>query len=408
MQGHDGSQNRRDNMFIKMKVRFWIRKQQGQPSSQLGILYATITINKIRSLPFSTGVSICKKYWDSKLQQVLGKHNVVLNDELAQVKTDLLTIKQQLQNARKNVTAESVRDEWLRQQNGPGSLLALMNQHEIYQRKYGKGKKGKPLTEGTFKLYKSNRAYLKDYLEHCKNISLNPEQINGKWLINFEDYLKSRIGKPLTQSTVNYAITYIKQVLKFALSNESIRVAPGIFYKLNPIPPTVPKPLTEKEIKLLEDATLTDKQRKAVDCFLFLRYTGMHYIDGFQLTESSIQIDENGNEYLALKRQKTEEPAYIPYHTKAKAIANKYGGISKLPFTTFDNMNARLKRAALTVGILRNITPGTARDTFADYCSNTIKVSDESLAAMLGHSSTVQVKKYRRISIRRIIAEWKE
>ncbi|WP_460912458.1 phage integrase SAM-like domain-containing protein [Spirosoma areae] len=395
-------------MFIKMRVRFWFRKQQGQSSGQLGILYGTITIHKTRSEPFSTGISVKKGNWNAKTQQVTGRQGAILNDELTAIHTDLLTIKQNLQNAKQDVTAESVRAEWLRQQHGPDSLLMLMKLHEKHQRKYGKGKKGKPLTDGTFRQYETNQAYLADYLTNHKAVSLNPEKINAAWLLRFEQYLMTRPTHPLKQSSVNYAITYINQVLKFALANELIRTAPALFHKLTPAIPTEPTPLTDSEFRSLEQAELPQAQRRAVDCFLFLRYTGLHYVDGRNITNSSIQVDTSGREYLRVVRQKTEEPALIPYHPKAKAVAKKYGGLACLPFTEFDNMNNQLKAAAKSVGIGRNITPGTARDTFADDCSNNMNMSDESLAAMLGHTTTGQVKKYRKISIERIAKEWKE
>jgi site-specific recombinase XerD len=396
-------------MFVKMKVRFWFRKQQGQTKTKIGILYGTITINKIRSKPFSTGISVKIENWSPKEQKVIGKHGLILNDELASVQTNLLSIKQELQAAKKEVNSESVRAEWLKQQSGPDSILTLLSDFEVHQRKYGKGKKGKPLTEGTFTIYKTNRAYLEDYIRNNKNVTLNPESINGTWFLRLEQYLRTRTThKVLKQSTINVAIAHFKQVLKFALSNEVIKQAPGIFFHVSTADPTAPTPLTAQEIYLLETAELTDAQRRAVDCFLFLRYTGLHYIDGRNISDQSVLIDESGLEYLHVIRQKTEEPAFIPYHPRARAIANKYGGLDCLPFTEFVNMNNRLKGAARRAGILRNITPGTGRDTFADDCSNNMGMSDESLAGMLGHTTTAYVKKYRRISIKRIIAEWKE
>jgi integrase len=280
-----------------------------------------------------------------------------------------------------------------------------MDLHETHQRIHGRGKKGQPLTEGTFEFYKTNRTYFRDYLATSKAISTCPESINTLWLTKYESYLLSR---PLKQSSVNYAINYIKHVLSVAITNEAITKAPALHYQLKPITPTKPSPLTDLEIHKFESGCFCPAQQKAVDCFLFLRYTGLHYIDGKNITEASLMYDESGKPFLHVLRQKTGEPALIPYHPKAKAIIEKYGGLGKLPFTSQSNLTKRLRLSAQKVNVRTNITPGTGRDTFADDCSKSMKVSDESLAAMLGHTTTGQVKKYRRISINRIIAEWKE
>ncbi|WP_162387470.1 phage integrase SAM-like domain-containing protein [Spirosoma endbachense] len=89
--------------------------------------------------------------------------------------------------------------------------MTLLTDFEVHQRKYGKGKKGKPLTEGTFTQYRTNRAYLEDYIRSNKNVTLNPESINGTWFLRFEQYLRTRTTqKPLKQSTINLAIAHFK------------------------------------------------------------------------------------------------------------------------------------------------------------------------------------------------------
>lgn len=394
-------------MFIKMRIRHCFRKKQTKSHTEQGIIYTTVTIHKKRSQPFSTGIQVLKSEWDAKKQQIIGRNKAILNDELTAISNALLSIKQSLQANKKDVTADAVRNQWLQEQAAPITIFSIMDQHEAHQRKHGRGKKGKPLTKGTFTFYSTNRAYFTDYINQHKNALVNPESINAIWLNRYETYLATRPIKPLKQRSINSAITYLKQILSYAMANELINKAPALHYKLKPAPTVLPMPLTDQECTILEFGTFTRAQQKVVDCFFFLRYTGLHYIDGKQLTDKAICTDEQGKRFLFLNRQKTEEPAYIPYHPKAEALVNKYGAIEKLPFTGFDNMTALLRKAAKSVGLNKKMTLGMARDTFANDCSNNMKMSDESLATMLGHTTTGQVKKYRRISIDRITKEWK-
>ncbi|WP_460954568.1 phage integrase SAM-like domain-containing protein [Spirosoma litoris] len=390
-----------------MKTRYWFRKSQTNSKGK-GTIYGTITINQERSQPFSTGIQIDKSNWDTKRQQVTGKNYTILNDELTSITNALLTIKQSLQAQGKEVTANAVRAEWLNKQEKAPSIFILMDEHEKHQRLYGTGKKGKPLTEETFEFYSANRAYFTDYTTQNKNVDTNPEHINSLWLTKYDKFLRTRTHKKkLNATSVKLAIGYLKHVLRIALANERIQKAPALYFKSKAVEPTAPKPLSAEEIQTLQTHTFKWSQQNAVDCFLFLRYTGLHYIDGKKITSAAIRTDETGTEYLFIERQKTKEPALIPYHPEAKRLAEKYNGIGCLPFKGYSNFSEQLRIAAKEVGIRENITPGTARDTFADDCANNMGMSDESLAAMLGHTTTGQVKKYRRISIDRITKEWK-
>ncbi|GAB4049456.1 tyrosine-type recombinase/integrase [Spirosoma litoris] len=395
-------------MFIKMRTRFWFRKQQTkQTTSQQGIIYFTVTINKIRSQPLSTGIQVIKSDWDSKKQLIVGPTAPALNEELISVKNTLIEIKNNLKATRQDVTAEAIRVEWLREQSGPISLAKIAKQHTEYQEKFGRNRKGKKLSEGTFETYRTYLAYLNDYLKNNK-VSENPEQINATWLQGYETYFANRSIKPLKQKSINLGIGYIKQILRFAMANELITKAPALYYKIKPALAPKPQPLSASECKKLESATFPDPQQRAVDCFLFLRYTGLHFVDGKNITPDALQIDTDEIDYLYVLRQKTEEAAYIPYHAKASLLVAKYGGLDRLPFTNYEALTKQLRKAAKSVDITKKITFGMARDTFADDCSNNMKMSDENLAGMLGHTTTSQVKKYRKFSIRRIAGEWKE
>ncbi|WP_460950397.1 phage integrase SAM-like domain-containing protein [Spirosoma daeguense] len=375
-----------------MKTLFWFRKAQTN-TNRKGTIYATITIQGERSEPFSTGIQIVKTNWDAKRQQITGKANQVFNDELVNLTNSLLAIKQQLQAQGKEVTANSVRTEFLKKQEKAPSIFTLMDEHEQHQRLYGVGKKGKPLTDGTFAFYHTNRIRFTEYVTSRK-IEHNPEHINAIWLTKYTDYLRNqKEGKHLNSTSIKMAIGYLKHVLRFALANERIQKAPALFYKSGPLQFTEPKPLTEKEIEKLHNHQFKWSQQKAVDCFLFLRYTGLHYVDGKQLTSAAIRVDETGMEYLYIKRQKSEEIALVPYHPEAKRIVEKYGSIENLPFTEYSNFSNQLVIAAKESEIRSHITPGMARDTFADDCSNNMGMSDEALAGMLGHTTTNIVKK---------------
>ncbi len=217
-------------MYTKMKTRYWFRKTQTTANLK-GTIYATLTINKERSQPFSTGIQIDKDNWDAKRQQITGKVYAILNDELTSITNELLLIKQQLQAQKKDITAQSVRAEWLNKLEQAPSIFILMDEHEKHQRLYGTGKKGEPLTEETFTAYQTNRTRFTDYSQYCKSVP-NPEHINALWLTKYEKYLRTRTHKKSIKAvSVKLAIGYLKHVLRIALANERIQKAPALYFR---------------------------------------------------------------------------------------------------------------------------------------------------------------------------------
>lgn len=116
----------------------------------------------------------------------------------------------------------------------------------------------------------------------------------------------------------------------------------------------------------------TERLNYVRDIFLFSCYTGLAYVDVYQLRRSDIITGVDGSKWIVTTRQKTESAARLPLLPAALAIMSKYENDPKcvnkdlvLPVLTNQKMNSYLKEIADGCRINKNLTFHIARHTFA-------------------------------------------
>jgi len=165
-----------------------------------------------------------------------------------------------------------------------------------------------------------------------------------------------------------------------------------------------PKGLDIKDIEKLESIRpKTDFEEIVIDIFLFLCGTGIDYCDYLKLSDKNLR-EKNGKYLLRHERQKTDT-----YNTDeisqgnpilkdcAVRILEKYGSINKLPrVKNLQNINRTIQGVAKRLEIELHLTTKRGRKTFSNLSVNKDKHTDEQTAYQLGHSTTKQLKHYRK------------
>ena len=150
-----------------------------------------------------------------------------------------------------------------------------------------------------------------------------------------------------------------------------------------------------------------------MDLFLFSVCTGLHYEDAQTLVESDIRTGIDGRTWLFKARGKYAESDFfvnesvqrVPLSDKALVLIEKYGGVASLPKISNSGYNDWLKQIQHMAGIKVKLTVKVARKPFTHLMLNELLVSEESVAAMLGHSSTKHVKHYGQAGEERVARE---
>lgn len=163
--------------------------------------------------------------------------------------------------------------------------------------------------------------------------------------------------------------------------------------------------LTESEIELIQNKEFSgDGLNLVKDIFLFSCYTGLAYIDIYNLTTEQISVGIDGNLWVITNRQKTGTSSNVPLLPFAKSIIEKYrnhpftrNSRKLLPVYTNQKVNEYLKTIADNCGISKKLTFHCARHTFATSVTLSNNVSIESVSKMLGHKSIKTTQHYAKI-----------
>lgn len=272
---------------------------------------------------------------------------------------------------------------------------------------------GKEYAPATLKNFKTCLAHLKSFLwKFYKKADINLAKVEQSFLNDFDFYLRSRanIGN-------NAAVKHTKnlsKILKICYRNNWIDKDLAQFYngKYNEVNVNF---LTEEELSSIQNKEFSGKGLNLVrDIFIFSCFTGLAYIDIYNLTANQISKGIDGGLWIITNRQKTGTSSHIPLLPVALEIIEKYQGHpltenseKLLPVYTNQKVNEYLKTIADTCGITKKLTFHCARHTFATTVTLSNNVSIESVSKMLGHKSIKTTQHYAKILDKKVSEDMK-
>jgi site-specific recombinase XerD len=231
---------------------------------------------------------------------------------------------------------------------------------------------------------------------------INIRELNFEFINDFEFYLKSQ--KKIDVNTNAKYIKNVKKIVNECVAKNWLDKDPFMGYKIK-TKHTEREFLNEFELKDIEEKEFVIERLNHVrDIFLFSCYTGLAYIDIFNLTKENISIGIDGEKWIFTHRQKTETASRIPLLSSALVILDKYAKHPKainenklLPVPSNQKVNAYLKEIGDCCGIKKELTFHIARHTFATTITLNNGVSLESVSKMLGHKKFQTTQIYAKI-----------
>jgi site-specific recombinase XerD len=192
----------------------------------------------------------------------------------------------------------------------------------------------------------------------------------------------------------------LRKVVTLGFKMDWVSKDPFLLYKLK-FQRTEREFLLIEELELLHNVELNEVRLETCrDLFLFACYTGLAYIDLFNLRADNIVMGIDGELWLRTSRQKTQTRVSVPLLSQAIIILNKYKnnvGLIRagrvLPCLSNQKMNDYLKEIAAICNINKNMTFHLARHTFATTITLNNGIPLETVSKMLGHTklSTTQI-----------------
>lgn len=379
-------------------ILFWVKKNRLKNGK--APIYARVKINGVRA-EFSTFLEVPVLEWDSKAQFVRQKCPGAkeINKKLIEIKEKLNYCKSVLEYKGTQVTLDALKSEYNGVSEQPRMLLEIVKQHNADIEKLI----GKDYVITSWRKYRTMYNLLCSFVKwKFQRNDIPLDNLKYSFLTDFEFYLKT--VKDINPATNPKYIKNFQKIIRMCVMNQWLDKDPFLGYRLK-IRTAERGFLTDQELQVLQEKHFDiDRLETVKDIFLFCCYTGLSYIDVFNLTAESISVGIDGNKWIFTSRKKTDVPSHIPLLPYALDFIEKYKShpaainTGKLfPVHSNQRMNGYLKEIADVCGIKKKLTFHMSRHTFATTIALSNGVPIESVSKMLGHRKIQTTQIYAKV-----------
>ncbi len=361
------------------------------------LVYLRITVDGIRK-ESSTKRKWDYTRWDQKSERAVGNKEDAksLNFFLDSLTLKINEIKTEMMYSGKLITAEKVMDHVMGRTTPRIKVLEEFQKHnDEMQALLGKG-----YAKGTLDRFTITKNHLTAFIKFkFKKDDIEFTDLNLEFVKDFEFYLRT-VRDCSNNTTLKYIANFKKIVIR-AIDKEIIQKDPFKNFKGRKTK-LVKKPLTTQELYELERHYFTTDRLNVVrDVFVFQCYTGLAYIDAYQLKKSDIKKGIDGNLWIMTERQKTNSTTNVPLLPQALNIIERYkehklciqrGTV--LPVSSNQKMNEYLKEVAVLCGFPFTLNTHMARRTFGSTVTLNNNVPINVVKELLGHASVKQTEAY--------------
>jgi integrase/recombinase XerD len=381
-------------------IQFILRMNRSKNES--APIYARISVNSKR-IEISLKRSIKIENWNNLKGQAKGStsETKALNTYLDQVRNRLFECYQELNLKKQLITAEAIKNLYCGEGEKEHTLLSIFDYHNREMKN--------DLEWGTLKNYFTTRRYVEEFVRTSyKTSDVYLAQLNYKFLTDFERFVKTYVPKdsklPCGQNTTMKHIERLRKVVNMAVKNDWLEKDPFQKFK-STFTRTTRQFLTQDELTSIEQKEFTITRLQQVrDLFVFSCYTGLAYIDVYELTLENLTLGIDGEHWIFTKRHKTDITVRLPVLPSAMAIIEKYKHHPRavetgklLPGYSNQKLNSYLKEIADLCGITKPLTFHIARHTFATTVTLTNGVPIETVSKLLGHTSLTTTQIYAKV-----------
>ena len=336
--------------------------------------------------------------WDQKTERAVGTKEDAksLNYFLDSLTFKIHEIKTEILYTGKPLTTEKVMDHVLGRVTPRVKVLEEFQKHNDQMTAL----LGKGYARGTLQRFTITKNHLSAFIKFkFKKDDMEFSDLNLEFVKDFEFYLRT-VRDCSNNTTLKYIANFKKIVIR-AIDQEIILKDPFKNFKGRKTR-LVKKPLSTQELYELERHYFTTDRLNVVrDVFVFQCYTGLAYIDAFQLRRTDIKKGIDGNLWIMSERQKTNSTTNVPLLPQALKIIDKYKDHplcvqrgTVLPVSSNQKMNEYLKEIAILCGFPFTLNTHMARRTFGSTVTLNNNVPINVVKELLGHASVKQTEAY--------------
>ena len=320
-----------------------------------------------------------KEYPDVFKKSVESKRNNPVKEYIDEVRSQFNKVQLDMMRNGIVLTADNLKDYFKTGGVKPYTVEDLFNDFLSLNKK----RVGIDLTEGAYKRYE----YVRNLFLKQVSPTLEVANITCSMIDEFYIYLQSRYNTATSASH----ITRLKTVITYAINDGRLQINPFKNVKVKHYKKKI-EYLTEEELDKIYNLHIENKSLCNVrDAFIVQAYTGLAYIDLYNLHREDIKTDADGNYYITKSRQKTGTEFTTVVLNRGVEILKKHD--FQLKVLTNQKYNDYLKQIAVYAGIDKTLTTHIARKSFCCMLLNR-GVSINTVAKCAGHSDIKITKSY--------------
>ena len=348
---------------------------------------------------FSTGLETAPELWNAKTGESKGKslHELKVNRELKGLSKTIETHYAQIVEKDGYVTAERIKNAVMGIGKEPTTLLKELEEVTAEIKKCV----GINRTDATYKSYVNAYFNLSRFIkEKYKKEDILFNQLEYSFIEDYDLYLKTE--QRMATGSVLQHIVFLRKLVKRAM-NKGV-ITRNLFFGYVPDQPKGKhKWLSGEEIERIMSVRI-DKSGVAFvrDMFIFGVFTGLAYIDIKNLRKEQILSDNAGNQWISIKRQKTNTESIVPLLDIPKEIIRKYDGTGEdgkvFKMFSMSTVGEYIKEIVRLCKLDKKITFHMSRHSFGTTVCLSQGIPIETLSQMMGHRSIKTTQIYAEIT----------
>ena len=386
-------------MKTNFSLLFYMKKQKNYHSGAAPI-YMRITVNGKRA-EVTTGRECLPSKWNSSAGRANGTKEDVrtFNAYLDDLQKKIYEAHSQLSEADVQITAENIKNKLLGRSEKRRMLIEIFKDHNQMMANLI----GKDYSKGTLTCFQTSLKHTVDFLKwKYKVTDLDVRQINSEFIANYDFFLRSERNCKNNSAVKN--MKNFGKIVRICISNGWINSDPFVNYK-SAMKRVDRVFLTTNELQMIAGKRFVTKRLSQVrDIFMFCCFTGLAFADVKKLQSNNLVVGVDGEQWIEIKRQKTNTPSNIPLLPTALELIENYSSHPQsattdkiFPVLSNQKMNAYLAEIADVCGIDKKITFHIARHTFATTVTLLNGVPIETVSKMLGHTNLRITQHYAKI-----------
>ncbi|CDN31347.1 Integrase [Mucinivorans hirudinis] len=391
-------------MRSTFKVLFYLKRNAPKKDGSVPVM-CRITVDGTIA-QFSCKLDVDPKLWDTTTGRLSGRTTVATetNRFLDKIRVGVNKHYQEICDRDNYVTAEKVKNAYLGLEMRHETLLKVYAQHNAdYEKQVGKMKSERSLWK-----YQVVYKHLSEFIRYRYRVSdIALKELTPAFITDFELFLRTE--KNHCTTTIWGYMMPLKRMIFIAQHNGWLTRNPFADYSISP-EPAKRGFLNKDELRVLMDMTFRKKSYEVIrDLFIFCAFTGLTFVDMYNLTPANLMASFDGHLWVVSKRQKTGIESNIRLLDIPKRIIEKYEGMATdgklLPSPCYCNCKNGIKVIAKMSGLNKRITWHMSRHSYATTICLSNGVPIETVSKMLGHTSIRTTQIYAKITNEKISSD---